>query len=105
VALKEPVMSNAVALPPPVAIAAFDAFIEGKRDDSRWEPIDGEIVAMTDPSLGHAEIVGNINGALRPIMPADRRSRVTAGDARHFGALVFEMKVSDIHAGVELHPA
>lgn len=75
-------MSHAVALPPPVTIAAFDAFLEGKRDDSRWELIDGEIVAMTDPSLGHAEIVGNIGGALRPVMPADRRCRVTAGDVR-----------------------
>jgi len=75
-------MSHAVALPPPVTIAAFDAFLEGERDDSRWELIDGEIVAMTNPSLDHAEIVANIASALRPVMPADRRCRVTAGDVR-----------------------
>ncbi len=75
-------MSHAVALPPPVTIAAFDAFLEGARDDSRWELIDGAIVAMTNPSLVHAEIVGNIGGALRPVMPSDRRCRVTMGDAR-----------------------
>jgi Uma2 family endonuclease len=75
-------MSEAVVLPPPLTIAAFDAFLNVQRDDTRWELIDGCILAMTNPSLAHAEIVGNISGTLRPIMPADRRCRVTTGDVR-----------------------
>jgi Uma2 family endonuclease len=75
-------VSEAVALPPPLTVAAFDTFLAGQRDDTRWELIDGRILAMTNPSLAHAEIVGNISGALRPIMPADRRCRVTTGDVR-----------------------
>jgi len=75
-------MSHAAVLPPPQTIAAFDAFLDGQRDDTRWELIDGRIVAMTNPSLDHAEIVGNIAAALRPAMPADRWCRVTTGGVR-----------------------
>ncbi len=75
-------MSEAIDLPPLLTIAAFDAFLETQNDDARWELIGGRAVAKTDLTLDHAEIVGNIGGALRPLMPADRRWRVTAGDVR-----------------------
>jgi Uma2 family endonuclease len=70
-------MSQAFALPPPVMIAAFDEFLAAQRDDVSWELVDGRILAMTDPSLDHAEIVGNISAALRAFMPANRRCRTT----------------------------
>ncbi len=75
-------MSHAIALPPPTTIAAFDEFLESQPDDSAWELIDGGILAMTNPSLDHADIVANIAAALRPMMPVDRRCRVTTGDVR-----------------------
>jgi Uma2 family endonuclease len=75
-------MSEAVVLPPPLTIAAFDAFLDAQTGDAKWELIDGRILAMTNPSLDHADIVANIAGALRPVMPADKRCRVTTGDVR-----------------------
>ena len=75
-------MSEAVALPPPVTIAAFDDFLAVQRDDESWELVDGRIMAMTNPSLGHEEIVGNVSTALRSVIPADRRCRVTVGGVR-----------------------
>jgi Uma2 family endonuclease len=75
-------MSEARLLPPPLTVAAFDTFLDGQHDDTRWELVDGHILAMTNPSLDHAEIVGNIAAALRPVMPADRRCRITTGDVR-----------------------
>jgi Uma2 family endonuclease len=75
-------MSEAVALPPPVTVAAFDAFLAVQTDDTSWELIAGEIRAMTNPSVDHEEIVGNISTALRPVMPADRRCRIAVGGLR-----------------------
>lgn len=75
-------MSHAIALPPPMTVAGFDVFLAAQPDDGAWELVDGQILAMTDPSLDHADIVANIAGALRPVMPADRRCRVTTGDVR-----------------------
>jgi len=75
-------MSHAVALPPPTTIAAFDEFLASQPDDSAWELIDGGILAMTNPTANHEEIVGNLSAALRPMMPADRRCRVSAGGLR-----------------------
>jgi hypothetical protein len=75
-------MSPTFAVPPPQTIAAFETFLVGQRDDERWELIDGRIVAMTNPSLGHEEIVGNISAALRAVLPTDRRCRVAVGGVR-----------------------
>lgn len=60
-------------------IAGFDAFPDVQRDDARSELIDGRILAMTDASFDHAEIVGNISGALQPTLAAERRCRLTPG--------------------------
>ena len=75
-------MSQAFARPQRVTISAFDSFLAGQCDDGSWELIDGGVVAMTNPSLAHEEIVGNINAALRAVMPADRRCRVAVGGVR-----------------------
>jgi Uma2 family endonuclease len=75
-------MSEAIVLPPPMTVARFDEFLAAQRDDAAWELVEGRIVAMTNPSLVHAEFVGNIGGALRPVLPADRRCRLTMGDVR-----------------------
>jgi Uma2 family endonuclease len=54
--------------------------MDAQTGDAKWELFDGRILAMTNPSLGHADIVANMAGALRPVMSADRRCRVMAGD-------------------------
>ncbi len=75
-------MSEAFVLPHQITVAAFDDFLVGQPEDSSWELIDGQILAMTNPSINHEEIVGNIGGALRQVMPADRRCRVAVGGLR-----------------------
>jgi Uma2 family endonuclease len=75
-------MSEALVLAPPQTVAAFDAFLAGLRDDTSWELVDGRILAMTDPSLDHEQIAGNISVVLRPALPADRPCRVTTGGVR-----------------------
>jgi Uma2 family endonuclease len=75
-------MSEAFVLPPLMTVAAFDDFLVTQPEDSSWELIDGRILAMTNPSVDHEEIVGNIGGALRQVMPADRRCRVAVGGLR-----------------------
>jgi Uma2 family endonuclease len=75
-------MSHAIALPPPTTIAAFDEFLASQPDDAAWELIDGDIQAMTNPTANHEEIVGNLAAALRPMLPADRRCRMSAGGLR-----------------------
>lgn len=75
-------MSEAVVLPPPQTIAEFDRFLVTQGDDTSWELVNGEIVAMTNPSLDHEQIVGNIAVALRPFLPAGRPCRVTTGGVR-----------------------
>lgn len=75
-------MSEAVAMPPPMTIGEFNAFLEASRDDRRWELFGGRLLAMTNPTLRHAEIVGNLGAALRGAMPADRSCRVSFGDVR-----------------------
>ena len=75
-------MSEALALPPPVTIAAFDRFLATQRDDTAWELVAGQVEAMTNPTLDHAEIVDNLGTALRAAMPADRSCRVARGDVR-----------------------
>jgi Uma2 family endonuclease len=75
-------MSHAVALPILSSVADFDDFLAGQKDDDAWELLDGQIVAMTNRSLGHEEIVGNIGAALRGVLPSDRRCRVAVGGIR-----------------------
>ena len=63
-------MSHAIELPPPVSVAEFDHFLETHRGDTLYELIGGEIVAMTNPTIAHEVIVGNIGGPLRTLMRA-----------------------------------
>lgn len=61
-------MSHAIDHPPPVTIAEFDRLLETQRGETRYELIGGEIVAMTNPTIAHEVIVGNIGGPLRTLM-------------------------------------
>ncbi len=61
-------MSHAIDLPPPVTVADFDGFLAAQRGDTRHELIGGEIVAMTNPTIAHETIVGDIGGPLRALM-------------------------------------
>ena len=63
-------MSCAAALPPPVSIAECDRFLDANRSDARSELIGGEIVAMTNSSIAHEVIVGNIGAPPRVMMHA-----------------------------------
>ena len=63
-------MSHAIDLPPPVSIAEFDLLLDTQRGETRYELIGGEIVAMTNPTIAHEVIVGNIGGPLRTLMRA-----------------------------------
>lgn len=63
-------MSQAIDTPPPVNIAGFDRFIASISGDGFYELIGGEIVAMTDPTVAHAIIVGNIGRPLGSLMRA-----------------------------------
>jgi Uma2 family endonuclease len=71
-------MSDAIDHPPPVTVAEFDRFLDMQRGDTRYELIGGEIVAMTNPTIAHEDIVGNIGGPLRTLMRA-RGCRVSQG--------------------------
>lgn len=63
-------MSEARLLDPAVTIEGFDAFLEAQRDGSRWELVWGRIVAMTNPSEDHEQIVSNIGAPLKLAMDA-----------------------------------
>jgi Uma2 family endonuclease len=52
-------------VPEPVTIAAFDAFTEAQPDNTRWDLVDGQIVAMTNPSEDHGQIAMNLAVRLR----------------------------------------
>ena len=65
----------------PVTIAAFDEFLEGQRDQRSWELVDGRIVAMTNPSERHEQIVANLGAPLKLAMDRDNR-RVYFGGMR-----------------------
>lgn len=53
---------------PPVTIADFDAFLAAQRDDTTWELVGGRIVAMTNPTERHEQIVSNIGAPLKLAM-------------------------------------
>jgi Uma2 family endonuclease len=64
-------MSHAVIdQPPPVSVAEFDRFLATHRGETRYELIGGEILAMTNPTIAHEVIVGNIGGPLGAFMRA-----------------------------------
>lgn len=61
-------MSHAVLDGPPVMILDFDAFLASQGDDALWELVAGHIVAMTDPTELHEQIVANIGAPLKLAM-------------------------------------
>lgn len=66
-----PAMSYAVLdQPPPVTVAEFDRFLASNSGEMRYELIGGEIVAMTNPTIAHEVIVGNIGRPLGTHMRA-----------------------------------
>jgi Uma2 family endonuclease len=74
-------MSEAVWLDdPPVTIADFDAFLDAQRDDTLWELVAGRIMAMTNPTERHEQIVSNIGAPLKLAM--DRK-----GCRAYFGGM------------------
>jgi Uma2 family endonuclease len=64
-------MSQARQSDPLVTIAEFDAFLEAQRDDAFWELVAGHIVAMTNPTEEHEQIVANIGAPLKLAMDAN----------------------------------
>ena len=74
-------MSYALLDDPPVTVADFDAFLAAQGDDALWELVAGRIVAMTNPTETHEQIVANIGAPLKLAM--DRRGcRVYFGGVR-----------------------
>ena len=65
---------------PPVTILDFDAFLAVRSDDALWELVAGRIVAMTDPTELHQQIVVNVGVPLKLAM--DRQDSRT-----YFGGL------------------
>ena len=63
-------MSHAIA-EHPTTIAEFVAFMERQPHDTRWELLDGQILAMTNPSEDHGQIASSIGLGLVP--PARER--------------------------------
>jgi Uma2 family endonuclease len=55
-------VSHALADEPPplLTIEEFDALLEAQRDDVSWELIAGRIVGMTNPTIAHELIAGNL---------------------------------------------
>ena len=64
-----------------VTIAEFEAFTDAQPADTRWELVDGHILAMTNPLEDHGQIVANLGYALKSV--ADRAGcRVNFGSIR-----------------------
>lgn len=62
-------MSQALVLEdPPVTIAAFDAFLGAQRDDEPWELVEGRILAVTNPTERHEQVVANVGAPLKIAM-------------------------------------
>jgi Uma2 family endonuclease len=75
-------MSHAIDLErPSVTILEFDRFLEAQRDDTLWELVEGDIVAMTNPSQRHEQIAGNIGAPLK-LELRDQGCRVYQGGIR-----------------------
>lgn len=54
-----------------MTVTEFDAFTDAQLEDTLWELVDGQIVAMTNPTARHGRIVANVGTALKPA--ADRK--------------------------------
>lgn len=50
---------------PPVTVEAFDDFLGSQEDQRAWELVAGRIVAMTNPTQRHEQIVANIGVRLK----------------------------------------
>jgi len=74
-------MSEAARIDPPVTIAEFDAFLEAQKDDSLWELVAGAIVAMTNPTEAHEQIVANLGAPLKLAMDS-KQCRAFLGGMR-----------------------
>ncbi len=74
-------MSHAVLDDPPVTILDFDAFLAVQGDDALWELVAGRIVAMTNPTEAHEQIVANVGAPLKLAMDL-QQCRVYFGGMR-----------------------
>lgn len=73
-------MAQPRQVPPQATIADFDRFME-RREDDFFELVDGTIVAMSNSTESHEQIVLSIAAAIRPV--GDRRGcRTYAGGVR-----------------------
>jgi Uma2 family endonuclease len=61
-------MTAAVRRRDPVAIGAFDAFVETQVDTAQFELVDGAIVMMANPTEAHEQIAGSIGAPLKLAM-------------------------------------
>ena len=73
-------MSHALAHHP-VTIAEFEAFTDTQPETTRWELVDGHILAMTNPTGVHGQIVANLGIGIRPAAQ-DRGCWVNFGGLR-----------------------
>jgi len=85
-------MSQAAHEDSPVTISAFDAFLDGQAEDGLWELVAGRIVAMTDPTERHEQIVANIGAPLKLAMDA-------RGCRAYFGGM--RIQLSDDARGLD----
>ena len=73
-------MSHAV-IANPVTVAEFDAFVDAQPEDTKWELVDGQILAMTNPTARHGQIALNLGFLLKSA--ADRQGcRTNIGGLR-----------------------
>ncbi len=71
-------MPHAIDSPPPITVTEFDRFLDTQRGETRYELIGGEIVAMTNPTITHEDIVGNIGGPPRSSIRTSSASSISA---------------------------
>ena len=74
-------MSQTAIRTEPVAIAAFDVFLEAAAEDREYELIDGVIFLMANPNENHEQIAANIGARLKLAMDA-RHCRTYQGGMR-----------------------
>ena len=65
----------------PVTIGEFDVFLDQQPQDTRWELVDGHILAMTNPSEDHGQIAASLGFAMRDAA-RERGCRVNIGGIR-----------------------
>ena len=72
-------MSHAILIQP-VTIADFDAFVDAQPEDTKWELVNGQILAMTNPNDDHGQIVANLGTGIKQAADA-------AGCRTNFGGI------------------